>query len=490
LISLGLIIRSVKVKTNPMKIFFLCMMLSLALWTNCQHFRDNRMINDSVVNSIVVRYDPQALRIPEGVIPIGLSTTVGKHNILETKGYLKGTLNWSKFRIEVDKGNFCFGKVKLDPSDSYMKNEAFTINVYSRRSKKLLCSQRINYNYETDIEVIPSGKFNLAPGNKIKIGFRTYFDNEMHRDSWLGSSSRAQNGFILRTDGGYLSGSRFIINSDPFTIKNHTVKLSSCLLKNRDISDTLNLLLDYIDNYQCYISGMHGYSGSSGFSGYTGGCGAHGGDGYPGGTGHDLDVFADVYFDTILYTELMYLQVIDLEINKEINYLINVKGGSIDIFSTGGSGGNGGDGGDGGNGCEGASGAYYTKTIRINDSTTTTVTEQGPGQPGGNGGHGGSGGDGAHGGRGGNIYVNYTPQAQPFLFMIHAISSGGSGGLSGSAGSGGRGGNGGSGNPSGTSGSSGFSGSSGSSGSRGYDGEVYFIALPSDEQLNDALSSR
>ena len=244
-----------------------------------------------------------------------------------------------------------------------------------------------------------------------------------------------------------------IIESDPAKIIDHKIKIIGQLKKEPGIADTMDILLDYKAPYCKYYSGFSGLSDSSGFSGSSGGTGCDGEDGEHGSYGPDLEVYVDVYYDTLIHANLMSMSVTELGTANEYKYLINTEGGSIAIISEGGDGGNGGSGGNGFNG------EYITREIQINDNTVVTETIQ---LPGGNGGNGGD---------GGYIYVYYTTYAAPYLGMLHIQSIGGDGGNGGSGGSSGSGGPGGSGYPSGNSGSSGVNGRD------GYPGEVFYYEL-------------
>jgi hypothetical protein len=461
----------------------LCILVILLSFSAyCRSSRPLKNTIDTSIQKVVVRFDPNVLRIPGNSIPIGITTVLENGRVVETKGFLGGDYKWKNYRIESQAGKFFCGKLKLNKDENYKRNEAIVVNVYSRKGKNLLRTQRIPFNYETDIQILEDGNYALAPGNQIKLGVRTFFNNDMYRDTWLNTSDWRNKGFGLKPEGGCIEGGKLVINSDPFTIQNHTVKLATFLIKERKIADTLCFTLDYLDRYLCLISACKGSDGFSGFSGLTGFDGSNGGHGCNGCRGPDLDVFADVYFDTIIHEELMYVRVIEIETDEIHNYLINTRGGLIQIVSQGGRGGDGGDGGRGGSGVKGEEGTYYTETVWVNDSTSTSVTKQGPGGMGGDGGHGGNGGYGGHGGNGGDIFITYTFRAEPFLYMIDVQSNGGRGGSSGWGGSGGSGGSGGAGDPPGQSGNSGCSGSSGESGNSGGDGEVYYNVLLPDEE--------
>ncbi len=440
--------------------------------------KKTKRLKQKQIASIELCFDSEALKIPDNSVQIGIKTRLKNGKTIATKGFLQGTLKWRNFRFEVYGGKYSNGKIKIKDDNAYRKNKHIYIKVYRRRSDSLLSVFSIPFNYETDIQIIPKGTYRKAPGNIIDLGIRTYYDNHMHIDSWPRNNKKLHQNFTSIANGGEIVKGNFHIYQDPFRINNHTVSVELFLNTNATISDKFELVLDYRDNYYRSVNASSGTGGMSGPSGFTGGTGSNGGnggrggDGQPGMHGHDLDVFADVYFDTIIHEELMLIQIYDLFSGKTYNYLMNTDGGTISIKSKGGDGGSGGSGGHGGDGGRGYDGAYEYYEEQINDSTTVTKSRQLPGGDGGHGGCGGPGGNGGHGGDGGNIYFNYTDYAEPYLHLMTLESIPGSGGFSGSGGFGGSGGSGGSGNPSGQSGSSGSSGPSGSSGYSGYSGQI------------------
>lgn len=202
---------------------------------------------------------------------------------------------------------------------------------------------------------------------------------------------------------------------------------------------------------------------------------------YSNSRGHDLNVNADIYFDSIKNEKLLVVKVDDNEDNKLYNYLIDTRGGSITIASYGADGFNGSDGSDGSNGSDGLSGFPNSESQTISDNdgnlVTVYVTVQGPGGAGSDGGDGQSGDNGGNGCDGGNISITYTKLAAPYLYIIKAFSIAGAGGRGGSGGKGGKGGSGGQGNPCGNSGNNGHDGFSGSNGAIGKEGEIYFMPV-------------
>ena len=463
------------------------LLLSLFIFINLNAKEKNiKRIKQKQISSLELCYDSDILRIPDHTLKIGITAYLNDGRKISTKGLLDGSLTWRNFRLEVDGGRFFNGKIKIKDDRAYRKGDNILVKIYDRHTDSLLCIQSIPYNFETDIEVIAKGNYRKAPGNKIDIGIRTYYDNLMHTDLWPRNNNKLEDDFLVTVNGGYIQRGNFIIYDDPFKIDNHTVSFQACLTTNASINNTFELVMDYRDNYKRTISsfsgssGFFGSDGSSGGTGQNGGHGGHGRRGEDGDRGPDLNLFADVYFDTIINEELMYVRVENMRTNQVHNYLINTDGGDLTIASRGGDGGSGGNGGRGGNGGNGRDGEYRYYQEKINDSTYVTKKEQLPGGNGGHGGCGGDGGDGGYGGDGGDLYIHYTSYAKPYLYLINARSIPGSGGSAGWGGSGGSGGTGGSGNPSGCSGSSGSSGHSGISGNDGFSGYIEYIEVTSD----------
>jgi len=404
----------------------------------------------------LLEYNPAVLRIKGNSLPIGIIAISGKGQKSQTKGFLNGADNWSKYKIEVDSGSYSNGKIKIKGSGkSYKKGDSLSVNVYTKKSflffsskGNWLFSQKIPYNYETKINILTTGNFSKAPGDHVQFGVRKYFDNKMFIDKWAPVKKNLKD-FAFLFNGVHISKSKddLEIDKDPTKIKNDKIQLIALFAKNTAITDTLNVLLDYVANYQCNIQS--------------------------GGAGYNLNVTADIYYDPIINAHLLKIKIENDATQKIYNYWINTNGGSIDISSKGA------DGGDGINGLDGFAGTPGTpgtvsadvETTTNSDGTTTTTTNlvTGKGGDGSNGQDGGNGQDGDAGGNGGNITIIYSTAVKPFLNLIKAISIAGKGGYGGRAGKGGMGGSGGSGNPNGN---NGLNGRDGSPGSDGYDGQV------------------
>jgi hypothetical protein len=414
------------------------------------------------VGKITLHYDTSVLRIPGNSLPIGIEACPGNGSAVRTKGYLKGSGGWGRYKVEVAGGSYFNGKIHIKGNTDYKKGDSIRVDVYTRKwflgkKDEHLLTEHIPYNYETGIQILTRGAFLKALGNHVDFGIRTSFDNAGFVDKWAPAGTNLQD-FIFAPDGAHISKSKgdLKIDNNPLQISDDKVKLIARLAKYPEITDTLKIILDYVEHYQCAI--------------------------LSGGKGHELQVTAGIYPDTVIHAKLLNVKVLDNTTHKTTTYLVNTQGGSLSISSRGGNGMNGNSGSDGSSGLSGTSGSTSTdmQMVTASDGTmsTTTVIVQGPGGDGGPGGNGGNGDDGGRGYDGGSITVNYTADVQPYLNLIKAFSIPGSGGSGGRGGYGGQGGSGGSGNPSGNSGSQGSSGLSGSNGPAGKAGKVVFIPAP------------
>ena len=441
-----------------------------------------RKLKNIKIESIDIYLDSTYVRLPGYSFPFALKLTTYDQKTMFTKGLGRGTLRWNNFDMLIKGGTFNNGKIlisnKLSPGD-YIE-----IIAICKDQPTLKFSKIVRINYLENIELFPLEAFQKIPGERFNFGLKMNYDNGCKETLTVWSQN---NKLInsLKLDfisyGGQIKNNRFYIDDNIDQIQKHTISLVGYSLKNPYLFDSLGILLDYKGIFEYYAkaaSGSSGISGSDGSNG-TGGSescdgssgqsGSDGNSGSEGNQGYDLEAFCDAYFDSVLNTELLYVEMKNIDIQQIKKYLVNPDGGSINIVSSGGSGGDGGRGGDGGNGGSGGSGRFYTETI--SDTTgTKTITHQENGGNGGKGAPGGNGGFGGDGGRGGFVSIYYTPRAQKYLGCIKAESRGGAGGFGGSSGSGGNGGS--AGSPGGGSGASGSSGSSGSSGNSGYRGEV------------------
>jgi hypothetical protein len=162
------------------------------------------------------------------------------------------------------------------------------------------------------------------------------------------------------------------------------------------------------------MGGSNGMDGSAGSDGSTdpnnpspggnGTNGSNGGDGSPGGDGGNAPpVTVQVTLRTTPRTLLQ--AAVSAPGRKTYYYLVDPDGGTLNVFTNGGSGGAGGAGGRGGSGGAGGSGTPS-------------------GSSGSNGSDGMKGQDGSDG-RPGPITVQYDPSVQPYLNLIHLTNKGG-----------------------------------------------------------------
>lgn len=362
-------------------------------------------------------------------------------------------------------------------------------------------------NYETKITWRPTAEFDKAPGSQINGVMITEYNSGIQRVSSNLRNKKESADFQFTGEGGSYKNGKFTIEPDFLKIQDHRAELIVNSLRDNSLADTFSVLLDYRHSYNLQFggnSGIMGFSGSNGSSGFPGSDGQNGQNGEFGADGPDLGVWVDLYMDSVLNCNLLYVYAQNLWTGEESRYLINPDGGNLTVTSNGGSGGSGGSGGMGGAGTDGSDGQKWIekklekkivkqpvtkkvikkqkrkvtdadgKEVEIEEDVTVDevvmvdvaievevdVEVQGPGEDGGDGGWGGAGGFGGEGGYGGNITLYFTDDAQQYKHLFVARSEGGSGGMHGSGGTGGPGGSGGRGNPNGRNGVDGSHGPS------------------------------
>ena len=148
-----------------------------------------------------IKYDHNALRIPGKKFAITLVSPDKKQQ------------DWSKYYVEADSGRFANGNIQLDGSGIYKKHDSVTISVYTRKwflggKGKFLASLRISYNYEDSIAILTNGNASLSPGDHLRFGIRTLYDNGQFSEVWYPAKKRARSAFQLQFDGGHLSKSK------------------------------------------------------------------------------------------------------------------------------------------------------------------------------------------------------------------------------------------------------------------------------------------
>jgi len=461
------------------------------------------------VDSIQIVFNDQQLILPGEAFRIGV-TSFRKGKARNTMGILGGSVWWLKYKVDVVGGTDFGGKISVNERLIPSKGKYIGLKIYPRKQPELQKEILLPLNYDTKIVYRATNKFDKAPGSLIKGELETEFNNGITRvdDNLRNSKELAY--FQFSSKGGSWDDGKFIIDPDFMNIEEHRAALIVNSLRNRTVADTFAVLLDYRHTYDLHFrssSGSNGFSGANGMSGSTGENGYDGGNGQngePGYNGPDIGVYVDLYHDSILHCNLLYVYAQNQWTGEESRYLINPDGGKLNVSSTGGDGGNGGNGGNGGSGGQGYEGETWIEThiekrtvkkpvtktvthkrtqkrtnaegkeeeyeVEVEETETVYVDEvvdvvvevvrQGPGGPGGDGGWGGDGGYGGPGGDGGNINLYFTYDALKYQDVIVASSPGGSGGSHGTRGSGGAGGAGGHGNPNGASGSGGKSGHS------------------------------
>lgn len=456
------------------------------------------------VDSIQIVFDDQQLVLPGESFKIGIISYSRNGKVRKTVGMSGGNVWWWKYKVEVSGGTDFSGRISVNEELVPSKGKYIDIKAYPRKQPKLAKELLLPMNYETKITYRPTVGFDKAPGSQIKGEIVSEFNNGVTRICKDLRNSR-ESGFLnFSASGGSWAKGRFTIDPDFRKIVNHQASLVINSLRNESVAYTFAVLLDYKHNYKLQASGSSGFIGSSGRSGSSGSDGQNGQYGEFGSDGPDLNVWADLYHDSLLNEDLLYVFAQNSQSGEEFSYLISPKGGSLEIISRGGSGGSGGSGGDGGSGINGQDGEKWiekhkekrivqkpiTKKVikkekkKVTDADgketeievdvevdeTTYVNEeiwvevevekQGPGYDGTEGGWGGAGGLGGMGGYGGNITLFLTDDAWSYHHLFIARSEGGSGGMNGSGGAGGRGGAGGHGNPNGRDGANGHSGPS------------------------------
>jgi hypothetical protein len=512
----------IEVKFNTMKkIYFISLIATLLFSVACSEKLSAGIFNRKT-DSIQIFIDKNQLVLPGESFKIGVISYHQKNKIRKTIGMDGGSVLWWRYKTEVIGGENWGGKVTVNPQLMPSKGKYISIKVYPRRKPKLAKTVLVPLNYETEVMFQPSSEFDKAPDCSFKGEIISTFDNGIERTCDIKSDRDADN-FMFFTNGLTWRNGKFTIEPDFTKIEDHQVDLEIIPRRNPEISKTFSVLLDYKHAYNLSFYGSSGSNGFDGFDGINGifgnigGNGAPGGPGEPGYDGPDIGVWTDMYFDSILNCNLLYVFTENFQTGQEFRYLVNPEGGEITVTSKGGDGGDGGNGGDGGDGGNGADGEIwyetriekrivskpFTETVTKKVKKTITNSEgkpeetevevielitvyrqveeeykveimhQKPGQNGGHGGNGASGGDGGHGGFGGNIFLYFTADAQEFENSIVTQSFGGSGGFYGLGGVRGSGGHGGNGNPNGSSGFSGCSGSSGYGGSSGYSGNIF-----------------
>lgn len=460
------------------------------------------------IDSIQIVFDKQQLILPGESFSIGIESYYKDGKIRKTKGMKDGSVFWWNYKVEVTGGTFVSGRISVNRLPGQATGRSISIKAYPRKQPELAKELVLPLNFETNITFRPTNAFDKVPGSQVRGELLAEFNNGMQRVYDDLRNSKQSDLFQFSGNGASWAKGKFTIEPDITKITMHTVSLIVTSLRNPAVADTIAIQLDYKHKYELYLSGMSGFTGFSGTSGANGTSGWNGSDGQNGQNGEfgadgpDVGVWADLYYDSILNCNLLYVFAEDFSTHKEYRYLVNPEGGSLKVASVGGSGGSGGSGGDGGNGGNGRDGEIRVErhmetqmvsktekqTVIKKEKRTVTNSEgkeveievdvpvevdvivnvevevevsvnvQDKGEDGGDGGRGGAGGFGGPGGYGGNISIYITDDARPYLDMILPFSEGGAGGKHGSGGLGGRGGLGGNGNPPGRNGYNGYDG--------------------------------
>lgn len=468
------------------KVYFLAILSLLSTISLAQRKTSLKKRN---IEKVEFMMDPTSLVIPGSSFEIGLLAATSDNRFHATKGLLNGKIKWKNYKVEVTGGRFSNGIIFVDAHLDSTSQQTILINIQSKHHDHIFISEKIRLNHLIDIEVSTFEDAIKAPGSQIPLRIMGRYNNGLQynlidRKSPIGSR---YDELKIEVKGGAFYNNKVCVNTDPYSIVNHTVQLIVNSRAQPELTDSLDILLDYKKHYKLLLAGRSGSSGWDVSSGASGGIEEHGGDGENGehgdhgNHGEDVDVFLESYNDPAV-GDLVLVDVREKFGKKSWSYIINPEGGSFYIESKGGDGGSGGRGGDGGSGGNGKNGEKFVKKIQVNDSTVVEETIYTAGTRGGDGGYGGHGGDGGDGGNGGTIHIVYSDIAAPFLNIVKAETPGGYSGSGGFGGSGGSGGAGGIGSPAGSDGSSGSGGSNGRSGYRGATGNVFYY------KMSDVLS--
>lgn len=439
-------------------------------------------------DSIQIYYDKQQLVLPGESFKIGVISFHEKGEVKRTYGMKGGSVNWTKYNTKIVGGVIDKGRITVNEELIPSKGNFVSLKIWPKKRPLLAKVVHIPLNYETKAIFNPDKDFAKAPGCSLRGEIIFEFDNGVKRNEKISSLRKVLRNYEIEYDGIKLKNGEFVIEPRVEEIDNHTVGLRITSERNPEIFSTYSVQLDYKHNYQLNLLGKlgeNGFNGKSANNQNNGSYGSNGTNGSPGDKGPEISVRTDMYYDSVLQCNLLYVIAKNMETEEAYKYLVNPEGGSISINSQGGNGGNGGNGGAGAHGRRGASGKiwYDTETETRTESgpsgeeVTKTYTvknkHQEPGEDGGAGGAGGDAGNGGDGGSGGDIYLFYTHDAWKFADKIVANSVGGKGGNKGKYGTGGFGGEGGSGDPNGNRGRVGEDGISGFNGNSGRDGNIY-----------------
>jgi hypothetical protein len=462
------------------------------------------------MDSIQISFDDKQLLLPGESFRIGVISYYKNGKSKRTIGMDGGSVLWWRYNVDVIGGRNFSGRILVNEELVPSKGKYIELKISPRKQPELMKEFLLPLNYETKITYRPVSGFDKAPGSQVKGEMISEFDNGVERICTNLRNSKESDNFQFSGEGGTWKNGKFTIEPDFTKIDQHRSSLIVNSVRNNSVADTFSVLMDYKHAYKLHFSGSSGMPGFSGSNGFSGSFGSHGGEGQNGqhgefgSDGPELGIWVDLYRDSLLNTDLLYVYAQNLWSGEENRYLINPDGGSLEVSSNGGSGGYGGSGGSGGSGGQGQEGEKWVEThiekqtvkkpvtktvirkekkkitdpdgkeseVEVDVEVTETVyvdneidvavevVKQGPGGDGGDGGWGGAGGLGGGGGYGGNITLYFTDDARSYQNLFVARSEGGSGGMHGSGGSGGSGGTGGQGNPNGSSGLSGPSGPS------------------------------
>ena len=290
--------------------------------------------------------------------------------------------------------------------------------------------------YSASLDFVIKDK--VCPGAEIPLIVTAQIpDDKTMVSEGAGKGDVSLRSFQFFTTAGEVSRDGILrLNMSPDKVIGGSVRVNVEIIGHPDVVVENTLPVEFSCAYVSDFRGEDGHTGETGKPGSDGGKGrdaegAPGGHGQsgaaasPGGHGSHGGNAPDVERDVSVIKQpqrgTSLLNVIGK--NSKGGYghwIIDPNGGSLAVSATGGAGGDGGKGGVGGKGGDGGEG--------------TPPGNSGDGGGGGNGGNGGNGGD------GGSITVRYTPDATPYLELLHFETRGGDPGYRGAGGDGGEGG--------------------------------------------------
>jgi hypothetical protein len=339
------------------------------------HFSAGTSLRNKQVARLRVIYDQNQLRLPGSSIKLGIVAYLKNGDSVCTRGFLNGKVAWRNYNFEIEGGKFRNGNIRIGGGIDNTLEQQLIIKVASKHQPEISDYEIVNFNYSVKITLYHEGIIQKSPGQSFKIGVEARMDDG--KIIRTGSSRSWWNTFDpyeVTVEGGQKINSRIYLHDSPDAFYQHQVKIKAWSRMNPSLVDSIFFLLDYRGESRLVVSGFDGFSGfagifgSSGSGGSDGEPGNHGQHGSDGARGPDLEVWVDLYYDTIISVNLLKIWVDNPGTGKSQFFLVNPDGGRLLVYSKGGDGGDGGSGGSGGspgtggtgnpNGSNGSSGNY------------------------------------------------------------------------------------------------------------------------------------